>query len=84
MREPTVYLIDLGGETVHTWCMPYPALYGYLTARGTLVYNGRIDSRDDSFLNSAPWKGGALLEVDWNGEVLWEVRHRTTTMTVSV
>jgi outer membrane protein assembly factor BamB len=72
----TVYLIDLAGEIVHTWCMPYPpGLYGYLTERGTLVYNGRIDSRDDGLLGSSPWKGGALLEVDWQGEVLWEVRH---------
>jgi hypothetical protein len=73
--ESTVYLIDLGGEIVHTWKMPYHALYAYLTERGTLVYNGRIDGPDDSFLNSTPWKGGVLLEVDWNGEVLWEVRH---------
>jgi len=21
--DSTVYLIDLGGEIVHTWCMPY-------------------------------------------------------------
>jgi len=31
-----VYLIDLGGEVVHTWQMPYPpGNYGYLTERGT-------------------------------------------------
>jgi len=74
--DSTVYLIDLGGEIVHTWCMPYPpGLYGYLTERGTLVYNGRVDGHDGDFLSSTPWKGGALLEVDWQGEVLWEVRH---------
>jgi hypothetical protein len=73
--QSTVYLIDLGGQLVHTWCMPYPALYGYLTGRGTLVYNGRIDGPGDNFLSSSPWKGGVLLEVDWNGEVVWEVRH---------
>jgi hypothetical protein len=71
----TVYLIDLGGEVVHTWCMPYPALSGYLTERGTLVYNGRIDCPDDNFLSCSRWKGGVLLEVDWSGEVVWEVRH---------
>ncbi len=37
--------------------------------------NGRVDGRDSDFLSSTPWKGGALLEVDWQGEVLWEVRH---------
>ena len=73
--DSTVYLIDLGGEIVHSWCMPYPALYGYLTERGTLVYNGRIDGPEDNFLSSSPWKGGVLVEVDWSGEVVWEVRH---------
>ncbi len=74
--DSTVYLIDLAGEIVHAWYMPYPpGLYGYLTERGTLVYNGRIESRDGSFISSEPWKGGALLEVDWRGDVLWEVRH---------
>ncbi len=73
--DSTVYLIDLGGEIVHTWCMPYPALHGYLTDHGTLVYRGRIDSPDERFLSSMPCKGGVLLEVDSNGEVVWEVRH---------
>jgi hypothetical protein len=27
----TVYLIDLRGEVVHTWEMPYPPGHGYLT-----------------------------------------------------
>ena len=38
-----VYLIDLMGKIVHTWKMPYPpGLYGYLTDKGTLFYNGKI------------------------------------------
>jgi hypothetical protein len=60
---------------VYTWCTPYLATYGYLTERGTLVYNGRIDGSDDNFLSSMAWKGGVLLEVDRSGEVVWEVRH---------
>ena len=27
------------------------------------------------FISQRPWKGGAALEVDWNGRLLWEVRH---------
>jgi Arylsulfotransferase (ASST) len=50
-----------------------PGLYGYLTEKGTLFYNGKIP--DDTFLGKAPFKGGAVLEADWNGKVLWEVRH---------
>src|SRR6267378_3477818 len=69
-----VYLIDLHGNVVHTWNMPYPpGLSGYLTERGTRFYNGRTS--EDSFLNRFPFKGGVVLEADWNGKVLWEVRH---------
>jgi len=73
-RDGKVYLIDLHGDVVHTWNMPYPpGLSGYLTERGTLFYNGRTS--EDSFLNRFPFKGGVVLEADWNGKVLWEVRH---------
>ena len=73
----TVFLIDLDGQVVHRWQMPYPpGLYGYLTDRGTLIYNGRTPSQNGGrFVDAGPWKGGAILEADWHGEVLWEVRH---------
>ena len=74
VESRTVYLIDLQGEVVHTWNMPYPpGLSGYLTERGTLFYNGRTS--EQSFLSRFPFKGGVVLEADWNGKVLWEVRH---------
>jgi hypothetical protein len=73
--DGTVYLIDLLGKVVHTWKMPYPpGLYGYLTEKGTLFYNGQIPN--DTFLGKSPFQGGAALEADWNGKVLWEVRQR--------
>jgi hypothetical protein len=73
-QNRTVYLIDVEGEVVHTWQMPYaPGLSGYLTERGTLFYNGR--TLEDGFLSRFPFKGGVVLEADWNGRVLWEVRH---------
>lgn len=73
MGNGTVYLIDLNGKIVHAWRMPYPpGLYGYLTEKGTLFYNGKIPN--DSFLGKAPFKGGTALEADWNGRILWEVR----------
>ncbi len=71
-----VYLIDLNGDVVHAWQMPYPpGLYGYLTERGTLFYNGKVIEDTERYVSHQPWKGGALLEADWNGRVLWEVRH---------
>ena len=74
--DGTVYLIDMAGEPFHTWRMPYsPGLYGYLTERGTLVYNGKVPDASGRFISGQPWKGGAILEVDWRGTILWEVRH---------
>ena len=74
VQNRTVYLIDLQGTVVHTWDMPYPpGLSGYLTERSTFFYNGRTS--EDNFLARFPFKGGVVLEADWNGKVLWEVRH---------
>ena len=71
--EGAVCLIDLNGKTVHTWRMPYPpGLYGYLTQKGTLFYNGKIPN--ETFLGKSPFMGGVALEADWNGRILWEVR----------
>ena len=40
--DGTVYLIDINGETAHTWKMPYPpGLYGYLLPNGNLFYSGQ-------------------------------------------
>ena len=73
MGDTAVHLIDLRGIVVHTWHMPYrPGLYGYLTDRGTLFFNGQIPN--DTFLGKQPFMGGAAMEVDWNGKVLWELR----------
>jgi outer membrane protein assembly factor BamB len=71
-----VYLIDLNGNVVHTWQMPYaPGNYGYLTDRGNLFYNGKIIEDSNRFISRQPWKGGAVLEADWNGRIIWGVRH---------
>ncbi len=70
-----VYLIDMRGATVHSWKMPYsPGLYGCLTPLGTLFYNGKVPDESERFIADKGWKGGAVLEVSWDGEVLWELR----------
>jgi len=74
VQNRTVYLIDLEGNVTHTWEMPYPpGMSGYLTERGTLFFNGRTS--EENFLSRFPFKAGVVLEADWNGKVLWEVRH---------
>jgi hypothetical protein len=69
-----VVVIDIEGNVSHTWRMPYPpGLYGYLTDRGTLFYNGKIPN--ESYIGQRPFQGGVAMEVDWNGNVRWEVRY---------
>jgi Arylsulfotransferase (ASST) len=71
--EGMVYLIDIQGNVTHTWKMPYPpGLYGYLTDKGTLLYNGQIPN--NTFIGKSPFMGGATMEADWNGKVLWEIK----------
>ena len=69
-----VDLIDLDGNVVHRWEMPHPpGLYGYLLPNGNLFYMGKThDETWDRFLSWKRFKGGVMLEVDWNGNVVWE------------
>jgi len=69
----TAYLIDLRGEVVHTWQMPYPEGGAYLTEQGRLFYSGQIPN--DTYLGRRPFMAGSALEMDWNGKILWEVKH---------
>ena len=71
-----VYLLDLQGNPVHQWQLPHPpGLYGYLLPNGNLFYGGK--TRDDTWERFPSWKrfkGGVMLEVDWDGNILWEHR----------
>ena len=73
LGDGTVHLIDLNGKTMHSWRLPYSGHYAYLTERGTLFYNGKIPG--ETFIAKAPFGGGVVLEADWNGRVLWEIRN---------
>lgn len=69
-----VYLINLDGEEVHHWTLPYPpGLYGYLLPNGNLFYGGKV--QDDSWDRFSSWKrfkGGVMLEATPSGEIVWE------------
>lgn len=69
-----VFLIDKHGNEVHSWSLPHPAgLYGYLLPNGNLFYGGKTkDDSWDRFSSFKRFKGGAILEVDWEGNVVWE------------
>ncbi|MHA2393466.1 MAG: aryl-sulfate sulfotransferase [Promethearchaeota archaeon] len=72
----TTYLIDINGAMVHQWKLPYvPGCYGYLLPNNHLFYSGKVrDKAWDIFEVWHNFKGGAILEVDWEGKVLWEHR----------
>src|SRR6266436_9767809 len=63
--DGTVYLLDMGGEVVHTWRLPYrPGLYGYLLDDGRLFYSGKVVEDLERFEGWPRFKAGAALEVD--------------------
>src|SRR5439155_146689 len=74
--DGTVYLIGMDGNVAHSWHMPYrPGLCGYLLDNGDLFYDGKVMEDLDRFEAWPRFKGGAVLEADWSGRILWEVRH---------
>ena len=71
-------LIDLRGNLIHRWRMPYPpAFSGYLLPDGNLFYGGRPPADETTAAPFPLWqilRGGAMLIADWHGNVLWEHR----------
>lgn len=69
-----VYLIDLKGDVIHQWDLPYsPGLYGYLLPNKNLFFIGKVqDETWDLFPRWNMFKGGVLLEVNWDGKIIWE------------
>src|SRR5207249_6111314 len=76
LGDGTVCLVDMDGKSAHTWRLPYPpGLYGHLLDNGHLFYSGKVLEDLERFEAWPRFKGGAVLEVDWQGRILWEVRH---------
>jgi arylsulfotransferase ASST len=71
-----VFLINLRGQIAHRWQLPYsPGLWGYLLPNGNLFYLGHLPDPAWKQLPFEPrFMGGILLEVDWNGNIVWEHR----------
>lgn len=71
-----VYLINMEGEVVHQWKLPYPpGLYGYLLPNGNLFYNAQTPESPSRFSLWPNFKGGAVLEVEPSGKIVWEYYH---------
>lgn len=71
-----VLLLDMDGNEAHRWQMPFPpGLYGYLLPNGNLFYGGRLPAEPGTFFPTwEVFKGGAMMEVDWDGNIVWEHR----------
>lgn len=62
------WLVDMQGRFVHRWEMPYiPGENCVLLPNGNLLYSGK-DMDGPIMIGGA---GGVLLEVDWQGDVVW-------------
>jgi hypothetical protein len=72
------YLLDLSGNTYHTWTFATSqktAYSTYMEAGGTLV---RTVTAGNSTFNGGPISG-IVQKVDYNGNVTWTYTHSTTT-----
>ena len=68
------WLIDMEGYIVHRWRMPgTPALHGRLLPNGNLVSAIIVKTEKEPGLTGEfSDLGGLLLEVDWEGNPIWE------------
>jgi len=72
------YLLDISGNTYHTWTFPSTAKTCYATYMlpgGELM---RTVSKAGNSFNGGPISG-QVQKVDWNGNVVWDFVYSTTT-----
>jgi hypothetical protein len=65
-----VWLMDMKGQFVHHWEVdPEPGGHGVLLSDGNLLYGGSLV--DPPIPSTGPM-GGKLIELDWEGNRIWE------------
>ena len=63
------YLINMKGEVVHSWNLPNDTgNYAYLLENGNLLAAIRTEEGPQGLAA----KGGRLIEMDWDGNIVWE------------
>lgn len=81
-REGTAFLVNMPGEVVHAWTLPYPTMYGYLLPDGHLLAGLRSTAggADRPGVREHAMGGtmGVLVEADWDGNILF--RHEDLAM----
>ncbi|MET9295313.1 aryl-sulfate sulfotransferase [Streptomyces sp. NPDC003077] len=68
-----VYLVDLHGEVVHQWKLPYrPGRHARILPNGNLAYNGVLPDQEALFPMWHKYRGGVMREITPEGEVVRE------------
>lgn len=70
-----MWLIDIEGYIVNRWKMPYlPAGHGRLLENGNFFYGGQLKTHEEVGLpREFASLGGILMEVDWDGNIVWQI-----------
>jgi outer membrane protein assembly factor BamB len=70
------YLLDMDGNVVHEWKSPLePGDYVYLLPNGNLFALGKTPAPPgENFPAWHVFKGGAMFELDWDSNIVWEHR----------
>jgi len=70
--EPNcTWLIDMEGNIVHRWELPYRArLHAELLQNGNLLF-AIDDSSVSNEISHLPFSGTELIEMDWEGNIVW-------------
>lgn len=70
MGSRDLYLVDMKGRFVQRWRMPNVlGVYGKLLPNGNLLVGQRLPTTPISDL---PGASGQILEIDWDGNVVWK------------
>jgi len=80
-EQSRAYLIDMEGRFVNYWQLPgRPGEITYMLENGNIIYPSRLTIKDSPIFDG--FCGCDLLEVDWDGNVVWsyhdERQHHTT------
>ncbi len=72
MRQKQTFLIDMEGYIVHQWAHDTtPGLYSVLLENGNLLRGALCEPK----YTDHGGEGGAVQEIDWDGNIVWEYRH---------
>eukprot|EP01090_Pellita_catalonica_P000904 TRINITY_DN10647_c0_g1_i1.p1 TRINITY_DN10647_c0_g1~~TRINITY_DN10647_c0_g1_i1.p1 ORF type:complete len:416 (-),score=61.76 TRINITY_DN10647_c0_g1_i1:56-1303(-) len=72
------FLIDMSGTVVHEWILPKNLKLGdgaEILANGNVLVNAKIMQDLDRFKSWGLFKGGAVMELDWDSNILWRIDH---------